>query len=451
MLVKYSMGFPIGDTHYRRRPKATLGLILVNVLVYLLTSYDNFFISVSNYWVSSGGFVPALFEDPTQVYRVLTSMFLHGDIFHIFFNMYFLYIFGRAVEDVLGSSRYLVLYFISGVSATLFHVTFSFLGGLSSYAIPAIGASGAISGVLGAYLIFYPGTSLTACWIFFVFPMCFSLKASLYLILWFVTQVIYGYAKIAGSVAVFAHAGGFLAGIAILPVIVDRSRLKELKFIEYIRSLPYLIFTYPEKRGLSKTSKTVLSLVIASIIVGGAFILSALPDIGSVKVVNIQYTYDGTPYRDYVIVQLPNVQNYIAETPLDTTRILLSRLNAVNLIYNKNSPNEDVRLENQSYVITLRVGNVRREVNLLIRYFNGYYDSEGFLAYGDGKIETQILVVSGAQVYVIDNVIYQFTINSKTTNLSRVTQNVGLSSIIIASGALVVVLGKDKELALVGE
>ncbi|MEM2018856.1 MAG: hypothetical protein QXM34_03770, partial [Zestosphaera sp.] len=117
----------------------------------------------------------------------------------------------------------------------------------------------------------------------------------------------------------------------------------------------------------------------------------------------------------------------------------------------KNSPNEDVRLENQSYVITLKVGNVRREVNLLIRYFNGYYDSEGFLAYGDGEIETQILVVSGAQVYVIDNVIYQFTINSKTTNLSRVTQNVGLSSIIIASGALVVVLGKDKELALVGE
>lgn len=449
--MRYSVGFPIGGTQYGRRPKATLGLILVNVLIYLLTSYENFFLSVSSYWVSSGGFVPALFEDPSQVYRVLTSMFLHGDIFHIFFNMYFLYIFGRAVEDVLGSLRYLTLYFVSGISATLFHVTFSFLGGLSSYAIPAVGASGAISGVLGAYLIFYPGTSLTACWIFFIFPMCFSLRTSLYLIFWFVTQVIYGYAKIAGSVAVFAHAGGFLAGIAILPAIVNRSRLRELKFIEYIRSLPYLIFTYPKTRGLSTTSKAVLSLVIVSIIVGGVFILTALPEVGSVKVVNIQYTYDGTPYRDYAVIQLPNVQNYIAETPLDTTRILLSRLNAVNLIYNKNFQNENVNLENENYVITLRVGNLRRNISLLIKYFEGRYDAEGFLTSCYGEIVTQVLVVSGTQVYVIDNVSYQFIINSKSTDLSRVTQNVGLSSIIIASGALLVVLNKDRELALVGE
>ena len=449
--MRYSIGFPIGDTYYRRRPKATLGLILVNVLIYLLTSYENFFITVSNYWVSSGGFVPALFDDLTQVYRVFSSMFLHGDIFHIFFNMYFLYIFGRAVEDVLGSLRYLVLYFISGISATLFHVTFSFLGGLSSYAIPAIGASGAISGVLGAYLIFYPGTSLTACWIFFVFPACFSMKASFYLIFWFITQVIYGYARIAGSVAVFAHAGGFLAGIAVLPLIVSRSRLKELKFIEYIRSLPYLIFTYPKTRGLSRASKTILSLVIASVIIGGLFILTALPEVGSVKVMNIQYVYNEIPYRDYAVIQLPAVQNYIAETPLDTTRILLSRLNAVNLVYNENAKDGNVSLENQRYVITLTIGNVRRNVDLLIKYFNGYYDSEGFLKYGYGEITTQVLVIQGTRIYTIDNVEYQFAISSKTTNLSKVTQDVGLASLIIASGALFVVLGKDKELALVGE
>ncbi|MGC8975083.1 MAG: rhomboid family intramembrane serine protease, partial [Thermoprotei archaeon] len=372
-------------------------------------------------------------------------------IFHIFFNMYFLYIFGRAVEDVLGSLRYLVLYFVSGISAALFHVTFSFLGGLSSYAIPAVGASGAISGVLGAYLILYPGTSLTACWIFFVFPACFSMRASLYLIFWFVTQVVYGYARIAGSVAVFAHVGGFLAGIAILSAVVDRSRLKELRFIEYIRSLPYLIFTYPKARGLSKTSKAVLSLVIASIIVGGFFILTATPEVGSVKVMNVQYTYDGIPYRDYAVVQLPNIQNYIAETPLDTTRILLSRLNAVNLVYNEDAQNKNVVVENQRYMISLRVGSLRRNVSLLIKYFNGYYDSEGFLSHGYGEIVTQVLVIQGTQVSIIDNVAYQFTISSKTTDLSRVTQNVGLSSIIVASAALFVVLSKDKELALVGE
>ncbi|MFN3268701.1 MAG: rhomboid family intramembrane serine protease, partial [Zestosphaera sp.] len=330
-------------------------------------------------------------------------------------------------------------------------VTYSFLGGLSSYAIPAIGASGAISGVLGAYLIFYPGTSLTACWIFFVFPACFSMRASFYLIFWFITQVIYGYARIAGSVAVFAHAGGFLAGIAILPLIVDRSRLRELKFVEYIRSLPYLIFTYPKTRGLSKTSKAILSLVIVSVIVGGIFVLTALPEVGNVKVMNLQYTYDGVLYRDYAVIQLPNVQSYIAETPLDTTRILLSRLNAINLIYNENTQNKDLNLENQHYVITLRVGNLRRNVSLLIKYFSGHYDAEGFLEYGRGEIVTQILVVRGTQVSIIDNVEYQFTVSSKTTDLSRVTQNVGLSSIIIASGALLVVLSRDKELALVGE
>ncbi len=449
--MRLSIGFPIGGTHYRRRPKATIGLILVNVLIYLLTSYENLFTTINNYWVSSGGFVPALLEDPTQAYRILTSMFLHGDIFHIFFNMYFLYVFGRAVEDVLGSLRYLVLYFISGISAALFHVTYSFLGGLSSYAIPAIGASGAISGVLGAYLIFYPGTSLTACWIFFVFPACFSVRASFYLIFWFIIQVIYGYARIAGSVAVFAHAGGFLAGIAILPLIVNRSRLSELKFIEYVRSLPYLIFTYPKTRGLSKTSKAILSLVIISVIVGGILVLTALPEVGNVKVMNLQYTYDGILYRDYAVIQLPDVQSYIAETPLDTTRILLSRLNAINLIYNENTQNKDLNLENQHYVITLRVGNLRRNISLLIKYFSGHYDAEGFLEYGRGEIVTQILVIRGTQVSIIDNVEYQFTVSSKTTDLSRVTQNVGLSSIIIASGALLVVLGRDKELALVGE
>ena len=445
------MGFPIGDTHYRRRPKATIGLILANVLVYLITSYENFFTTISNYWVSSGGFVPALIQEPTQLYRIFTSMFLHADIFHIFFNMYFLYIFGRAVEDVLGSFRYLLLYLVSGVSATLFHVTFSFLGGLASYAIPAIGASGAISGVLGAYLIFYPGTSLTACWIFFIFPACFSMRASFYLILWFVTQVLYGYARVAGSVAVFAHAGGFLAGIALLPVVVDRSRIKELRFVEYIRSLPYLIFTYPKTRGLSKASKAVLSVVILSIILGGFYILTALPEVGSVKVMNLQYTYDGTPYRDYAVIQLPNVQNYIAETPLDTTRILLSRLNAAKLIYGEGYADKSVELENQHYTILLRVGNVRRNVSLLINYFKGYYDSEGFLAYGYGKITTQVLVVQETQAYLVDNVVYQFTISSETTDLSVVTRNVGYASVIIAAGALLVVLIKEKEYALVGE
>lgn len=449
--MKYSFGFPLGDTYYRRRPKVTLGIILVNVVIYLLTTYNNFFIEINDYWVNAGGFVPALLGDPTQWYRLLTSMFLHGDIFHIFFNMYFLYIFGRAVEDVLGRFRYLVLYLASGVIATVFHVTFSFIGGLTSYVIPAIGASGAISGVLGAYLILYPGTSLTACWIFFIFPLCFSLKASFYLIFWFVTQVLYGYARISGSVAVFAHAGGFLAGIVMLPLLVDWRRLKELRFAEYVRSLPYLILTFPKIRGLSKVSKAILSIVIISIIIGSGYILTALPDLGNIKIMGIQYTYMGTPYRDYTAVQLPNVQSYIADIPLDTTRILLSRLNAVDLIYDPGKTNGNVSLSDTVHEVLIRVGNKVYSVNTAIKYFHGLYDQDGFLRHGEGDLITQVLVIQGNLVSKIDGVEYVFAIESQTVNLNDVSQYSNIISLTLATGALIVVLSKDKDLALVGE
>jgi len=102
--------------------------------------------------VSLCGFIPSLVGNPSQWYRVFTSMFLHADFFHILFNMYFLCVFGRAVESILGKSRFLLLYLAAGIFASIFHTAFSFIGGLSAYTVPAIGASGAISGILGAYL-----------------------------------------------------------------------------------------------------------------------------------------------------------------------------------------------------------------------------------------------------------------------------------------------------------
>ncbi|MEM3784001.1 MAG: rhomboid family intramembrane serine protease, partial [Candidatus Bathyarchaeia archaeon] len=156
---------PVGGlARSKRRPLTTLTIILVNIAVYAITSYENLFLEVSNYWVSAGGFVPSLIAMPSQWYRIFASMFLHADFFHILFNMYFLYIFGRAVEDALGRWRFLILYLVSGVAASIFHTAFSFLGGATAYVIPAIGASGAISGVLGAYLILFPGTSLVMGW-----------------------------------------------------------------------------------------------------------------------------------------------------------------------------------------------------------------------------------------------------------------------------------------------
>ncbi|HDI31366.1 MAG TPA: rhomboid family intramembrane serine protease, partial [Thermofilum sp.] len=80
----------------------TVLLMIANVVIYLLTTYDKAFTSISDYWVSNAALIPVILLEPSEWYRFLTSMFLHGDIFHIFFNMYFLYLFGKEIEDVLG-------------------------------------------------------------------------------------------------------------------------------------------------------------------------------------------------------------------------------------------------------------------------------------------------------------------------------------------------------------
>ncbi|NHV46010.1 MAG: rhomboid family intramembrane serine protease, partial [Candidatus Verstraetearchaeota archaeon] len=148
-----SLGFPVPEVVYRpKRPKTTLALIFSNIIIYFISSIENSFLSIGDYWLSNGAFVPSLLFDPSQLYRIFTSMFLHADLVHLFFNMYFLYIFGRAVEETLGGKRFFILYILSGIAASIFHTAFSFLQGPMGYVIPAIGASGAISGVLGAYL-----------------------------------------------------------------------------------------------------------------------------------------------------------------------------------------------------------------------------------------------------------------------------------------------------------
>ncbi|MDI6805787.1 MAG: rhomboid family intramembrane serine protease, partial [Candidatus Bathyarchaeia archaeon] len=198
-------------------------------------------------------------------------MFLHADFFHMLFNMYFLYLFGRAVENVLGGLKYLALYLISGIASSIFHTAFSFLGGSTAYVIPAIGASGAISGVLGAYLILYPGTSLIMGWMFFFFPMFFRIKAAYYLIFWFATQLIYGYARLAESTAVFAHVGGFIAGIALLPLLAKKERISQLKLLRNIALPPYLTFIPGKTVGLGSITKTIVAVLLSSLLVGAAY------------------------------------------------------------------------------------------------------------------------------------------------------------------------------------
>ncbi len=155
---------------------------------------------------------PALRAVPAWA-TVLTSMFLHGGWFHLIGNMVFLWIFGNNIEDVLGRWRYLLLYLLSGVAAAL-------VQGLSSPAshVPMIGASGAIAGVLGAYLLLYPRANVY-CFVWIViFFWIISVPAWILLGLWFAMQLFSGLGAAAGKpgVAFWAHVGGFAAGLALV-------------------------------------------------------------------------------------------------------------------------------------------------------------------------------------------------------------------------------------------
>ncbi|MEM3770349.1 MAG: rhomboid family intramembrane serine protease [Candidatus Bathyarchaeia archaeon] len=456
--LKRSLGIPMGDlSHFRKRPVATLAIVAVNIAVYAITSYENIFLEISDYWVSAGGFVPALTPMPTQWYRVFSSMFLHADFFHILFNMYFLYIFGRAVEEALGRWRFLALYMVSGIVASIFHTAFSFLGGATAYVIPAIGASGAISGVLGAYLILFPGTSLVMGWFFF-FPMFFRLKAAYYLLFWFATQVIYGYARLGGSTAVFAHAGGFIAGIAILPLVASRERLIQFRLARQAAFPAYVVFapTPAKTFGLGRTTKAMVTVLLVSLLFGAAYASTGLSIRGDIKSATVQYAFEGTPYVDYIGLQLPNIESQIISISLDTTRILLSRLYIAGLLYNETKAGEDVGINNWNVKlrVLVKVGRQTVPVNIDLRvtYFNGRYDEEGFLNYGKGELATQIIQIdSYGTITLSDLVSYDFELSSQTVNLTYITQYTGIMSLVATAAALSVAVMKDRDLALIGE
>lgn len=145
---------------------------------------------------------------------LLTSMFLHGSFLHLLGNMLYLWIFGNNVEDYLGSFRFILFYFISGLGASLVHVVFHPFSRL-----PMIGASGAIAGVLGAYFLLYPAARVLTLVFIWIIPV----PAFFILGLWFVGQVMN--IGIGGGVAWFAHIGGFLIGIALIRI-YRKKRLK---------------------------------------------------------------------------------------------------------------------------------------------------------------------------------------------------------------------------------
>jgi membrane associated rhomboid family serine protease len=192
----------------RTTPYVTVGLILVNGLVFLyeMTLPDRAFQRFMLFY----GLVPAQFSVAT----IFTSMFLHGDLFHFLGNMLYLWIFGDNVEDRVGHGRFVVFYLLCGVTAAAVQTAFN-----PDSAVPMIGASGAIAGVLGAYLVMFPHSRVLTLLPFIIFWDIVEIPAIILLGLWFVLQVFSGVGSLgahndAGGVAFWAHVAGFMAGVA---------------------------------------------------------------------------------------------------------------------------------------------------------------------------------------------------------------------------------------------
>lgn len=164
--------------------------------------------------------IPGLGRTPVSVYlTLLTSMFMHGGIAHIAGNMLFLWIFGDNVEDRMGHVRYIIFYLLCGLIASLAHVftTAALAGDQSSLLVPSLGASGAISGVLGGYLVLHPSRRVTV----ILFRFLTDVPAYVAIGIWFAFQLISGLGMLGGGsqqggVAYAAHVGGFVAGLVLI-------------------------------------------------------------------------------------------------------------------------------------------------------------------------------------------------------------------------------------------
>ena len=158
-----------------------------------------------------------------SVHTIFTSMFMHGGWMHIIGNMWFLYIFGDNVEDAMGPIRFVIFYLLCGVAAALAQV---FTNVEST--VPMVGASGAIGGVMGAYILLYPKVNVHMLFIFGFYITTFAIPAVAMLGYWFLVQVLSGVASLSasgGGVAFWAHVGGFAAGLVLVMLFRNRKLL----------------------------------------------------------------------------------------------------------------------------------------------------------------------------------------------------------------------------------
>ena len=238
--------FPFHDENKTLHPAyVTIALIAINVLVWLLVEGAGSAISVARA-VCDLGLIPGeltgslppgtrfplgegivcLTDPGRQISHVITSMFLHGSWMHLIGNMWFLWLFGNNVEDSMGYVRYVIFYLLCGVAAALAQVAATPASG-----IPMVGASGAISGVMGAYLVLYPRVRVYVFVFLGFFFTTIALPAWTMLLYWFALQFFGGLAGLVtaqegGGVAFWAHAGGFVAGVVLIKLFARRDYIE---------------------------------------------------------------------------------------------------------------------------------------------------------------------------------------------------------------------------------
>ncbi len=215
------------DNPTHNTPYVTIGLIALNIVVHLAQlpmGLEERMVFIKTY-----GFVPArlftgegAFSPISPVATIFSSMFMHGGIMHLLGNMLYLWIFGNNIEDIMGPVRFIVFYLLCGIGAAMLQGVLD-----PDSLVPMVGASGAISGILGGYLIRFPRARVTVLLFLFVFIQVIQVRASVVLGFWIVFQLISGVGTLGakgGGVAFFAHIGGFAAGLILVKLFERRRR-----------------------------------------------------------------------------------------------------------------------------------------------------------------------------------------------------------------------------------
>jgi len=211
---------PLRSTERTYSPAIVTG-VLIAINTAILLYEETLSSSEMQRLVMQYGIVP----DRLSITSLFTSMFLHAGWLHLLGNMLYLWVFGRSIEDLIGHGRFLIFYLVCGLIAAVVHVIFNAFS-----PTPTIGASGAIAGVLGAYLVKFPRSRIITLLFFFVFITTVDIPAAFLLLFWFAMQFFNGVGSLGeadysgGGTAYFAHIGGFVAGMLLIRLFPARKR-----------------------------------------------------------------------------------------------------------------------------------------------------------------------------------------------------------------------------------